>query len=90
MNKDMLTPKDILMDTLNTSKALCTLYATFLTEASNDDTVYTIGELEDETVDIQRDVFNLLYDKGWYKLEADSIKNIKNTINQYKKSKGEM
>ncbi len=90
MNKEILTPKDILMDTLNTSKALCKLYATFLTEASNDDTFYTIGELEDESVDIQRDIFNLLYDKGWYKLEADSVKNIKNTISQFKKSKNEM
>ena len=71
-SKKTFEPKDMLNDILESSKTLCKLYSTFLTEASNDDTVYTLEDLESEAVSMQRDVFNLLYSKGWYKVEKDT------------------
>ena len=88
--KDMLEPKDILNDILSSTKELYKLYSTFSTEVSNEDTLFTIEEGEAEIRNLQRDTFNLLYDKGWYQLQADTNKNISATYNQFLKSKKDL
>ena len=90
MNKEQLQPKDILDDTLSSTKSLYNLYSLFSTEASNEDTLFTVEEAGCEIRSIQRDAYNLMYSKGWYQVQEDTSKNVSSTYNQFLKSKKDL
>lgn len=66
---------DYLNDLLSTTKSIANNYSIVISEASNDDLYNEYIKLFKDTQDCQRRLFNLLFKKGWYKLEkADQTK----------------
>lgn len=70
-NETDFNDKDILMDVLTSCKALLNIYYTYISETSNKTLYDKIQILSKEINDIQREVFNLLFELGWYKIEAE-------------------
>lgn len=72
-----------LMDLLNTLKNLTNNYSIFLNEASNDHLYNDIIKLFKDIQDMQRELFNLLFKKGWYILEKADEYKINTKHNEY-------
>ena len=72
---------DYLNDILSTEKSLSSNYVIAMNEASNNDLFEEIGNICMETKSTARDLFNLQFKKGWYRLEKADVNKI-NTISQ--------
>jgi spore coat protein CotF len=72
---------DFLNDLLMSEKALDNEYGIAMNEASNNNLYEEIGKICRETKDMTRDLFNLQFKKGWYRLEQADQNKI-NTISQ--------
>ena len=89
-NNPYISDKDILIDTLTSIKALASLYHNFSIEASNDLVFDISSDLREEVFDEQRDCYNLLYSKGWYKLEQQPKSKITQDVQKFNQSKTEL
>lgn len=89
-NNPYISDKDILIDTLTSIKALASLYHNFSIEASNDLVFDISSDLREEIFDEQRDCYNLLYSKGWYKLEQQPKSKITQDVQKFNQSKTEL
>ena len=70
-----LNDKDYMNSLLSTLKEMVKGYATVLTEVSNESLYNQYKEMFDEYANLQREVFEVMFKKGWYSLEtADSNK----------------
>lgn len=89
-SEEAYNDSDKLNDLLLCAKTINKSYGTFAEEASND-TLYTkIGDLSKDMGQLARDVFNLMFDKGWYKLERQDEDKIKQIHSQYKKEQSKI
>ena len=80
-----LNDKDYLNSLLSSLKEMVKNYSTVLTEASNEKLYNTYKIMFDKYIDLQREVFELAFRKGWYVLEtaeANKISNKYQTLNQ--------
>lgn len=59
-----------LSDILESTKNMVKNYSCALTEASNTTLYKILAKIFNETSLIQRDLFNLMFEKGWYTLET--------------------
>lgn len=82
--------RDILIDVLTSIKSLASLYHNFSIESSNDLIFDVSSDLREEIYDEQRDCYNLLYSKGWYKIEEQPQSKITKELEKYNKSKNEL
>lgn len=89
-NNTYYSDKDILTDVLTSIKTLANLYHNFSIESSNDLVFDISSDLREEIFDEQRDCYNLLYSKGWYKVEPQSTSKINQSIEKYTRSKNEL
>lgn len=85
-----LTDKEILLDVLNSIKSLAGLYHHFSIEASNDFVFDIASDLKEEIFDEQRDYYNTLVDKGWYKVETQPTSKINQELMKFETSKLEL
>ncbi|GMB09061.1 coat F domain-containing protein [Thermolongibacillus altinsuensis] len=70
-----MNDRDFINDMLTTEKYMTSSYSTFLHEASHQHLYQDMLNIFTETQNCQRDLYNLMFKKGWYKLEqADSQK----------------
>lgn len=70
-----MNDKDYLNDMLSTEKAMVNHYSYAINEASNDTLYQEINHILEETSSLQRELYNLMFEKGWYSLEkADQQK----------------
>jgi len=76
-----MNDSDYLNDILATEKSLSNNYVIVMNEASNNDLFEQIGNICMETKTSARDLFNLQFQKGWYRLEQANANKI-NTISQ--------
>lgn len=93
MNKPQntnFTDQDILNDILQSAKHLQTIYNTYSIEASNEEIVEVMEDLYLGMKDQTRDMFNLLYGKGWYKLEKEDTNKINQAVTKFEKSRQDM
>jgi spore coat protein CotF len=81
---------DYLNDILATEKNMGSHYATVMNEASNDDLYQLIGNICKETKDMARDLFNLQFKKGWYKLEKTDDTKISTISQEYEQKLNEL
>lgn len=86
-----LNDKDYLMTMLTIQKAMVKNYAVSLTEASNDKLNSLYLDMFNDMNKIQRDIYNLMFKKGWYQLEVatdtkkqEQIKNITQELSNLK------
>ena len=80
-----LNNKDYISSLLSTLKQLVKDYAVILTEVSNEILYSEYKEMFDTYSALQREVYELMFRKGWYVLErcdANKISNKYQTLNQ--------
>jgi spore coat protein CotF len=85
-----LTDKEILLDVLNSIKSLAGLYHHFSVEASNDFVFDIASDLREEIFDEQRDYYNTLIQKGWYKVETQPTSKINQNLMKFESSKEDL
>jgi len=85
-----MNDSDYLNDILSTEKSLSSNYVIAMNEASNDDLFEAIGNICQDTKDSARDLFNLQFKKGWYKLEKADNNKISTISQEYKQKLTEL
>ncbi len=73
-----LNDKDYISSLLSTLKGLVKNYAVSLTEASCEELYSEYREMFDTYSSLQREVYELMFNKGWYVLEKADINKISN------------
>lgn len=82
--------RDILEDTLITLKQVSHTLDTAKSEASNKDLITSYDTLSKSMFNTIRDVFNLMFEKGWYTLEEVDTSKIKKAYDKFNSRKEEM
>lgn len=80
-----LNDKDYMNSLLSTLKEMTKNYAVFLTEVSNEYLYEEIKKFFDDTLELQRETYELMFQNGWYILEEAEEQKINekyNTLNQ--------
>ena len=85
-----LTDKEILIDVLTSIKSLAGIYHYFSVEASNDFVFDIASDLKEEIFDEQRDYYNTLVSKGWYKVEVQPTTKINQELMKFETSKNDL
>lgn len=85
-----MNDKEILIDVLTSIKSLAGIYHHFSIEASNDFVFDIACDLQDEILDEQRDYYNTLVNKGWYKVESQPVNKINQVLTKFEMSKHEL
>ncbi|MFD1676749.1 spore coat protein [Alicyclobacillus fodiniaquatilis] len=78
-----MNDRDYLNDILATEKYLTDGFNVAVREASHDALFRDMLNILAETHQVTRDVYNLMYQKGWYKLEAGDAQQITQTAQQF-------
>ena len=78
-----LNDKDYLTAILNLEKMMIKNYAVSLTEASNSSLYNDYYDMFNEISNIQREVYNLMFKKGWYELEEAKDNKIGEKLNTF-------
>ncbi|MDD3821899.1 MAG: spore coat protein [Bacilli bacterium] len=85
-----MNAKDILNDILMSEKNITNNYSVALNEMSNEALYQPLLEIFTETQNTQRDLFDLLFKKGWYPLEKADQNKIAQKYNEYSNMKQEL
>lgn len=78
-----MNDRDRLNDMLATEKYMTDGYDTALNEASHATLYEDILSIYTETQNCQRDIFNLMFQKGWYKMNAASGQQLQQSYQQF-------
>ena len=73
-----LNDKDYLISLLSSLKEMVKNYSVVLTEASNENLYNTYKNMFDKYINLQREVFELAFRKGWYVLETAESNKVSN------------
>ena len=76
-----MNDKDYMTTMLTIEKSMVKDYATALTEASNKDLYNDYLDMFNGISNLQRDIYNLMFKKGWYQLEMAQDNKIQEKIN---------
>jgi spore coat protein CotF len=78
-----MNDRDFVNDILATEKYLTDGLNTFTREASNQQLYDEVSRVLQETHRAGRDLFNLMFEKGWYKLPTASQQEIQQSTQQF-------
>jgi spore coat protein CotF len=78
-----MNERDFLNDLLATEKYMTDAYSTALNEASHDGLYQEILTIFNETQNSQRELYNMMFKKGWYKIEAAEQQKIQQSYQQF-------
>lgn len=78
-----MNERDFLNDMLTTEKYMTTSYSIALHEASHDSLYQDILKIFNETENAQRTLYNLMFEKGWYKIEAEPQQKLQQSHQQF-------
>lgn len=81
---------DYLNDMLSTEKHLSDGYSIVCNEASNDTFFKEMLNIMMETKNEARELFNLLFQKGWYRLEKAEEQKVSMKYNEYQQRQNEL
>ena len=70
-----LNEKDIMTDLLKDAKTLATGYHTTILESANDRIRNTLIQINNEQLDMQKRIFDVMQDKGYYHVEPAQTYN---------------
>lgn len=82
-NTPQMNDRDFLNDMLATEKYMTTSYSFALNEASNQALYNDLSLICKETDDMQRELYNLMFKKGWYSLEGESSQKLQQSYTQF-------
>lgn len=78
-----MNDRDFCNDILATEKHLTDAYTTALNEASHQALYNDIKTILSETQDCQRNLFNVMFQNGWYKFEAEEQQKLQQKYQQF-------
>lgn len=78
-----MNERDFVNDILSQEKYMAHAYSVALNEASHQHLYGDLLEIFNETQNMQHDLFNLMFEKGWYKLEAEQTQKIQQAYQQH-------
>lgn len=78
-----MNDRDYLNDILATEKYLTDSFNTAVREASHDALYQDMMTILNESHQAQRQAFNLMFQKGWYKLEAEQQQKLDQAYQQF-------
>ncbi len=80
-NTPEMNDKDYITTMLSIEKVMAKDYAVALTEASNTDLYNDYYDMFDDVSNMQREIYNLMFKKGWYCLEMAEENKITQKLN---------
>ena len=78
-----MNDRDFINDMLSTEKYMTDSYCTFLNEASHQHLYNEVLRMFTETKNCQRELFNLMFKKGWYALEQADQQKLQQSYQQF-------
>lgn len=78
-----MNDRDFITDCLTTEKYLTSSYSVALHEMSHQALYQDVSTIFNETESCQRDLYNLMFKKGWYGFEAESSQKLQQTLQQF-------
>lgn len=78
-----MNERDFTNDLLSTEKHITDSYSTFLNEASHEALYQDMLSIYTEAQNEQRNLFNLMFQKGWYKLEPADTQQLQQKYQQF-------
>lgn len=78
-----MNERDFVNDILSMEKYMTSSYTTALHEASHDGLYDDLLSIFTETQNMQRSLYNLMFQKGWYKLEAEQLQKLQQSYEQH-------
>ncbi|MBY0124193.1 spore coat protein [Bacillus sp. S/N-304-OC-R1] len=78
-----MNERDFTNDLLSTEKYMTASYCTYLNEASHQSLYQDVLNIFTETQNQQRELYNLMFRKGWYKLEAADQQKMQQSYQQF-------
>ncbi|QQK81360.1 spore coat protein [Salicibibacter cibi] len=78
-----MNDKDFITDLLSTEKYMTSSYGTAMNEASHMQLYQEINSICNDTDQCARDLFNTMFQKGWYALEGAPQQTIQQTFQEY-------
>lgn len=78
-----INDRDIINDLLATEKYMTASYNVVLNEASNEDLYQDLLQIFNETQNMQRRLYNLMFKNGWYSIEKAEPQKISQAAQQY-------
>ncbi|MFG6116975.1 spore coat protein [Halobacillus sp. MO56] len=85
-----MNERDFVNDQLATEKYMTDAYNVALNEASNQNLYNDLATIFKETQDCQRDMYNLMFKKGWYSLEAADQQKLQQSYQQFSGYKNQL
>lgn len=85
-----LTDEEMLNDTLASCKSMLSLLNIYAAEASNEEIEDVIEDIYLTLKDNQRNLYKVMYKKGWYKLEKEDTKKINSAITKFSDYRNEL
>lgn len=76
--------RDRTQDLLAQEKYLTAAYTTALAEMGHEELTQVVKQNFETCHKLQRQLFNLMFHKGWYKLPVANAEAVKQTVNQFK------
>lgn len=78
-----MNERDFINDILATEKYMTDSYTTALHEFSHDDLYQDVLAIYNETANAQRSLYNLMFKKGWYGIEAAEPQKLQQSHQQF-------
>jgi spore coat protein CotF len=78
-----MNDRDFINDILSYEKYMTDSYSTVLNEASHEALYQDLSAIFNETQNMQRELYNMMFKKGWYALEAEESQKVQQTHQQF-------
>ncbi|GGC81747.1 hypothetical protein GCM10007216_10370 [Thalassobacillus devorans] len=85
-----MNERDFVNDQLTTEKYMTDAYNIAMNEASNQNLYNDLAAIFKETQDCQRDMFNLMFKKGWYTMEQADQQKLQQSYQQFSGYKNQL
>lgn len=89
-SEDVFNDRDRINDLLISYKHLAYMYSLAAQEASNSELYKQFFQLFEETSQLQRDTYDLMFEKGWYALEKQTPEKIEKLYEMFHKQQKQL
>lgn len=83
LKDECMNDEDILNDIMMCEKNISNNYSVAINEMSNKYLYKEIMNIFEDTKDISREIYNLMFSKGWYSIIQEDEKNIEKAFTKY-------
>ena len=87
---ECMNDEDILNDIMLCEKNISNSYSVAINEMSNKYLYKEVMSIFEDTKDMSRDIFNLMFEKGWYSIPVEEDKKIEKSYTKYNNKLSEL